>query len=174
MALYFLIKTVFFLSHQKKRIPRKFLERLESFSIFVNHYCISVSRGGAENKAFDPSPEAQLHGEFHNLPPDFARRAEHTFEQNGFSSFDDEDEEEESVTPRASESDFVLHEGRSTFYSDSKEEETTEEAAKDTISTSSTQKLEDELEDKNDDDVFEDATLKLDENGKGKKPSLTS
>ena len=165
------------MSHQKKRIPRKFLlERLNNFSIFVNHYCISVSRGGAENKAFDPSPEAQLHGEFHNLPPDFARRAEHTFEQNGFSSFDDEDEEEESVTPRASESDFVLHEGRSTFYSDSKEEETTEEAAKDTISTSSTQKLEDELEDKpeNDDDVFEDATLKLDENGKGKKPSLTS
>ena len=147
----------------------------------MKDFCyVSVSRGGAENKAFDPNPEAQLHGEFHNLPPDFARRTEHTFEQNGFSSFDDEDEEEESVTPRASDSDYVLHEGRSTFYGnqDSKEETTeVEEAAKDTISTSSTQKLEDELEDKpenENDDVFEDATLKLEENGKAKKHSTTS
>ena len=122
---------------------------------------------GAENKAFDPSPEANLHGEFHNLPPDFARRAEHNFDQNGFSSFDEE-EDEESVTPRASPSDYVLHEGRSTFYyGDSKEEDDTKgEAEKDTISTSSTQKLEDALEDKQEEDVFEDATLKLEENGK--------
>ena len=70
--------------------------------------------------------------------------------------------------------------GSSTFYGnqDSKEETTeVEEAAKDTISTSSTQKLEDELEDKpenENDDVFEDATLKLEENGKAKKHSTTS
>ena len=97
-----------------------------------------------------------MHGEFHNLPPDFARRPDHGFEQNGFSSFDeDEDEDEDAVTPRATEenSDYVLHEGRSTFYAEGE----SPQVAKDTVSTASTQKLDDMLEEERDEEVFKDA-----------------
>ena len=125
-------------------------------------------RGGAENQAFDPSPEGQMHGEFHNLPPDFARRPDHSFEQNGFSSFDeDDDEDEDSVTPRATDekSDYVLHEGRSTFYAEGDSPATVAQDAKDTISTSSTQKLDDMLEEEKEEEVFKDAT-EVDDNVK--------